>query len=133
MKLSCLPATAKMLPPCFWGVARRIYSGIVSILLGVELDRVRFSLDLRDIRHKVHLVGFCDGLFVVKLGAQIQNGEQHQREVVGYKGVSCPVSFEENGPSAKLEFIEMRTSESQAEREHTKEMSRHATIEYHAA
>jgi len=79
-------------------------------------------------------VGLCDGLFVVKLGAQIHDGEQHYREVVGYKDRSCPVFFEENSPSAKLEFIEMRTSESQAERGwHTKEMNRHATAEYHAA
>jgi len=65
---------------------------------------IRISLDLLDIGNKVHLERLLDGLSVPKLGSDVHDGEENEGEVVGDEGVSGPVAFEEDRPSAHLKY-----------------------------
>jgi len=65
-------------------------------------ENLRVGLNLGEICHEVHLVGLDNWLAAVKLGTHIQEREEHQRQIVGYKCISLPLSFEEHFPSAEL-------------------------------
>lgn len=65
---------------------------------------IRIRLDLLDIGNKVHLERLLDGLSVPKLGSDVHDWEENEGEVVGDEGVSGPVVFEEDRPSAHLKY-----------------------------
>ena len=64
---------------------------------------IRVCFNLVNVRQKVHFKRSLGPLFVIHSGTQVQNGEQHQSNVIGDKVRGVPFIFEEDCPATQLQ------------------------------
>lgn len=63
---------------------------------------VRHRIEFGHVGDKVHLVCLDGGHAHDELGGDVENGEEHDREVVGHERGGGPVTLEEDFPGAEL-------------------------------
>ena len=70
-------------------------------------EDARHGIEFRHVGYKVHVV-CLDGVYAHDaLGGEVEDREEHDREVVGHQGHSGPVTLEEYIPRAELEVSRM--------------------------
>ena len=89
---------------CSWAWVRRICSwGQHCAHTGRSY--ARHGIEFSNVVDKVHLVYADSGYTHGELGGNVEDGEQHDRDVVGQELADAPVMLEEHGPAAKLEIF----------------------------
>ena len=72
-----------------------------------QVHDARHGIKFRHVGHKVHLV-CLDGVCAHEApGAEVEDGEEHDREVVGHEGDGGPFALKEYIPRAELEVSRM--------------------------